>query len=176
MRKSLTTLASITAMGALLVGCAAPMQPSVMPTASPNAVGSYPPAYSGPVGVNPAYMEYGRVSNIELIQSASGAGPNPNSGTAGAVLGGIVGGVLGNQVGSGSGRAAATALGVVGGALAGSQIARRSDGSYSSPTGMVYRITVQTEGGAWRAYDVGTPGDLRVGDRVRIENNTLFRS
>ena len=38
------------------------------------------------------------------------------------------------------------------------------------------RVTVQTENGQWRSYDVAATGELRVGDRVRIENNVLFRS
>ncbi|HSV45784.1 MAG TPA: glycine zipper 2TM domain-containing protein [Ramlibacter sp.] len=142
-------------------------------------VANYPAPVAYPTtAASPAYAEYGRVAGIDVVQSASGAAPSPSSGSgvAGAVIGAVVGGALGNQIGSGSGRAAATALGAVGGAVAGNQIARRSDGTYASPTGMVYRITVQTDNGTMRAYDVGSTGDLRVGDRVRIENNTLYRS
>ena len=67
-------------------------------------------------------------------------------------------------------------LGAVGGAVAGNQIAKNRDGSYNSASGAVYRVSVQTDNGQWRSYDVSATGDLRVGDRVRIENNVLYRS
>jgi hypothetical protein len=41
--------------------------------------------------------------------------------------------------------------------------------------GAVYRITLQTDGGAWRTYDVGST-DLRVGERVRVENGQIYRA
>jgi outer membrane lipoprotein SlyB len=93
----------------------------------------------------------------------------------GAVVGGLAGAVLGNQVGSGSGRAAATVLGGVGGAAVGSQY---GGGSASAPVapGATYRITVQTDQGVVRTYEVAQPGELRVGDRVRVENNVIYRS
>jgi hypothetical protein len=37
-------------------------------------------------------------------------------------------------------------------------------------------VSVQTDTGVMRTYEVGALGDLRVGDRVRIENNVLYRS
>lgn len=64
------------------------------------------PAYPS----NPQGTEYGRVSNIEVLQ---GRAQGQTSG-GGAILGAVVGGILGNQVGKGSGRAAATAVGVLG--------------------------------------------------------------
>ena len=62
--------------------------------------------YQNNQGNAPYGTEYGRVVNIEALQSQ---GRGQTSG-AGAVLGAVVGGVLGNQVGKGGGRAAATAL------------------------------------------------------------------
>ena len=53
------------------------------------------------------------------------------------------------------------------------KIAQNRDGSYD---GNVYRISVQTDNGQWRSYDVSSTGDLRVGDRVRIDNNVLYRA
>ncbi len=91
----------------------------------------------------------------------------------GAVAGGVVGGVLGNQFGSGRGNAAATVLGVVGGALLGN-----SDRSRTTDAPRVYqsyRVSVQTDNGAYRAFDVPSPGDLRIGDRVRIDNGQISR-
>jgi outer membrane lipoprotein SlyB len=86
------------------------------------------------------------------------------------VIGAIIGGVLGNQIGSGTGRAAATVLGAGAGAVVGSNAGRTTyNASYP-----VYRVTVQTDQGQWRTYDVNATGDLRPGDRVRIENGVIY--
>ena len=113
----------------------------------------------------PYGTEYGRVVNIQALQ-----GQNNTSG-AGAVLGAVVGGVLGNQVGKGSGREAATAMGAVGGAVVGNMV----EGSNSSSQAQGYRISIQLDQGGSRAYDVSTPGDIRVGDRVRLNNGQISR-
>ena len=90
----------------------------------------------------------------------------------GTVGGAVVGGILGNQVGKGSGRAAATAVGVIGGAVAGNAIeGRNNPGDYAQG----YRISVQLDQGGYRAYDVSSPGDLRIGDRVRLYNGQISR-
>lgn len=132
------------------------------------------PYYSGaPAGgyqTAPAYpnnpaAEYGRVSNIEVLQ-----GRSQTSG-AGAVIGAVVGGVLGNQVGKGSGRAAATGVGILGGAVAGNAI----EGRNNSQEVQGYRLSVQLDQGGYRVYDVPTPGDLRIGDRVRLYNGQITR-
>ena len=109
--------------------------------------------------------EYGRVVNIQALQGQS------NTSGAGAVLGAVVGGVLGNQVGKGGGRVAATALGAVGGAVVGNMV----EGSNSSNQAQGYRVTIQLDQGGQRAYDVSTPGDLRVGDQVRLNNGQISR-
>ena len=173
MRTRLVSIASATAIAALLAACGTvdPYGPNNYPSGT-SPVSSYPSTYPAPSG---AYMEYGRVSNIELVQAPQGSTSSGNS-TAGTLIGGAVGALLGNQVGGGGGRAAATVLGAVGGAVVGNQIARNRDGSYASATGAVYRISVQTDNGQWRSYDVAATGDLRVGDRVRIDNNVLYRA
>lgn len=116
-----------------------------------------------------SYVEYGHVANIEVLRSET-AGTGTTGG--GAVAGGVIGGVVGNQFGHGSGRAAATALGIVGGALLGNTIEAQNNGprAYES-----YRISVQTDRGGYRAFDVPHPGDLRIGDRVRIDNGHISR-
>ena len=38
-----------------------------------------------------------------------------------------------------------------------------------------YRVSVQTDNGGFRAFDVPSPGDLRIGDRVRIDNGQISR-
>jgi outer membrane lipoprotein SlyB len=182
MRTRIASIATVTALAAMLAACGTvdPYGPNNYPVSSTTTY----PAGTYPAGTYPSgtystatanVVEFGRVSNIELVQAPSGATSSGNS-TAGTLIGGAVGAVLGNQIGSGSGRAAATVLGAVGGAVVGNQIAKNRDGSYNSPTGAVYRISVQTDNGQWRSYDVGATGDLRVGDRVRIENNVLYRS
>ena len=116
-----------------------------------------------------AYVEYGHVANIEVMRSETG-GTGTTGG--GAVAGGGVGGVGGNQYGHRSGRAAATARGIVGGALLGNTIEAQRNGprAYES-----YRISVQIDRGGYRAFDVQSPGDLRIGDRVRIDNGQISR-
>ena len=92
------------------------------------------------------YAEYGRIANIEVIRSET-RGAAPSGG--GAVAGGLVGGaLLGNNIESNA----------------------NAPRAYES-----YRISVQTDNGGYRAFDVPTPGDLRTGDRVRIENGQISR-
>lgn len=174
--RTITSIASITVLAATLAACGTvdPYGPNNYPVSSTTTTtttypSTYPSTYPNAVVTN-NMIEFGRVSNIELI--AANSAPRGNS-TAGTLIGGAVGAILGNQVGSGSGRAAATVLGAVGGAVVGNKIAQNRDGSYDSN---VYRISVQTDNGQWRSYDVSATGDLRVGDRVRIENNVLYRS
>jgi uncharacterized protein YcfJ len=176
MRTRIASIASVTALAAMLAACGTvdPYGPNNYPATS----SSYPNA----TVVSPApsgFVEYGRVSNIELVQTTNTmgapAGETRNS-TAGTLIGGVVGAALGSTIGGGAGRAAATVLGAVGGAVVGNKIAKDRDGRYVSETGSVYRVSVQTDNGQWRSYDVAATGDLRVGDRVRIENNVLYRS
>ena len=89
----------------------------------------------------------------------------------GAILGGVAGGVIGHQIGRGTGRDVATVAGAVGGAVAGNAIEKNRNPNISQ----VYRVTVQLDNGPARAYDVPSTGDLRIGDRVRIQNGQLFR-
>jgi len=167
--KRLMALTSTVALAAGLAACG---------TYDPYGPGNYPVSQTPPAtypGTYPnqqvGYVEYGRVTNVSLIRPASGAtGSNP----AGTVLGAVVGGVLGNQIGSGGGRAAATILGAVGGAVVGNRLSGgAAPGNYAT-TGPVYRVTVQTDQGHMRTYDVSATGDLRPGDRVRIENGVIY--
>lgn len=153
---------------ATLAACA----PMNGPMNSPAQVSGYP-STSYPVSTYPNqnsqgnYVEYGRVSNVEVLRSqgqAQGSG-------LGAVLGGVAGALVGSQIGGGTGRTAATVAGAFGGAVAGNAIEKsRSPGSSE-----MYRVSVQLDNGGTRAYDVPAFGELRVGDRVRIENNQLYR-
>lgn len=113
------------------------------------------------------YVEYGRVNNIEVFQTqqqAQGSG-------LGAVLGGVAGAVVGHQFGGGTGRDVATVAGALGGAVAGNAIEKNRNPN----VGQSYRVTVQLDKGGARAYDMPSTGELRIGDRVRVQNGQLFR-
>ena len=120
-----------------------------------------------PVVTSPVGMEYGRVVNIEYF--AGGMSSRPN--VPGAIVGAVAGALVGNQIGSGTGRAAATVLGGAAGAAVGSQV-----GNNVTATSPVYRVTVQTDTGIIRYYDVPASGDLRVGDRVRVDSGVIYRA
>jgi outer membrane lipoprotein SlyB len=129
------------------------------------------PAYQN-YPVQPAgYVEYGRITNVQLISQ----GARPANNAAGTALGAVAGGLLGNQIGHGTGRAAATILGAVGGAALGNHITGGNN-PYANTAGPVYRVSVQTDSGQLRSYDVSATGDLRPGDRVRIENGVIYLS
>jgi outer membrane lipoprotein SlyB len=140
------------------------------------ACGTTPVASTYPTTTYPtqtypvAGTEYGRITNIEYLPV--GTTTSNNSGILGAVVGGIAGGLLGNTIGGGSGRAAATVLGGVAGAAIGSNIARNQAGATTAPG---YRITMVTDQGLTRVYEVPATGDLRVGDRVRVDGGVIYR-
>ena len=168
--RTLASIATVTALAASLAACGTvdPYGPNNYPASSVSTAPTYSTTYPNAV-VTSGVMEYGRVSNIEMIPART----VPKDHTVGTIVGGVVGAALGSTIGAGTGRAAATILGAVGGAVVGNKIAQNRDGSYDSN---VYRISVQTDNGTWRSYDVAATGDLHVGDRVRIENNVLYRA
>ncbi len=146
---------------ALLAGMAAcaPMNSTPMATTYPSG-----PVYAGgSVGA----VEYGRVTNVEVIRTQEPGG----SGTAGAIIGGVAGAVIGNQIGRGTGKDLATIAGGIGGAVAGNAIGKNANTQVKD----TYRVSVQVDGGAYRTYDMGAAVDLRAGDRVRIENGQVYR-
>ncbi len=119
----------------------------------------------------PLALEFGRITSIEYVPAGAAAVGSPN--VIGAVVGGVAGAVLGRQIGSGSGRDAATVLGGVAGAAAGSQVGREQP--VTATTSPTYRISVLNDQGLMRTYEVPATGELRVGDRVRVENNVIHR-
>lgn len=112
-------------------------------------------------------VEYGRVTNVEIVRSQE----QGRTGPAGAIIGGLAGAVIGHQIGGGTGRDLATIAGGVGGAVAGNAIQKNA----GTPGRDVYRVSVQVDNGTYRAYDLGAAADFRTGDRVRIENGQLYR-
>lgn len=126
----------------------------------------YGSSYSEPRYVNSgSYVGEGRVVAIDVVR-----GPGGRTSGAGAVIGGIVGGVVGHQFGSGRGNDAATVAGAVGGAVAGNEIERRREGGDEQ-----YRVVVQTRDGREATFVQDSLNGLRVGDRVRIDGNRLYR-
>lgn len=142
------------ALAVTMVACGTPMPPA-------EEVVNYPATSPA------AYVEYGRVSSIEVIRTEQ---PAKASG-AGAVLGGVAGAVLGHQIGGGTGRDIATVAGAVGGAVVGNNVEKRN----KTDVVETYRVSVQVDNGGFRAYDIGSVANLRVGDRVRIENGQVTR-
>lgn len=115
-----------------------------------------------------ATVQYARVTNVELVSTQK-----PSSGIGvGAVVGGVVGGILGHQVGGGTGQDIATVAGVVGGALIGNAI---QNNQVPATAQQIYRVTVQQDNGVARTFDYAEQPNVRVGDRVRVENNQLYR-
>ena len=111
---------------------------------------------------------YGVVDSIDSVRSSNTSGSPIGIGT---VIGGVVGGVVGNQVGGGNGKTAATAVGVVGGAIVGHELEKnRSNANPDS-----YRIGVRLNNGRYENFTQNNIGDMRVGDRVRIDNGQVTR-
>lgn len=158
------TVTSAVVLVAGLAACAAPMSQQPVST-YPAQTQTYP--NQAPQG---NYVEYGRVNNVEVIRTQEQA----RTGGLGAVLGGVAGAVVGRQIGGGSGRDIATVAGAVGGAVAGNAIERNRNAA-NAPVNQSYRVSVQMDNGTMRAYDVPSYGELRIGDRVKVENNQLFR-
>jgi outer membrane lipoprotein SlyB len=121
-----------------------------------------------------AAVEYGRVTDVRLVSGTPVHSASSTRTGVGTVLGAVVGGLLGNQVGGGTGRAAATVLGAVGGGIAGNRIAQNTAPNTYAATNPVYQVSVQTDQGMMRTYNVSATGDLHVGDRVRIENGVIY--
>ncbi|MGE5087606.1 MAG: glycine zipper 2TM domain-containing protein [Candidatus Levyibacteriota bacterium] len=136
------------ALGALAGGCA---------TYDP----AYPVYQTTPVVTQ--RTDYGVVESIQMYQ--------PGSSTPiglGAIIGGIAGGVIGHQIGSGTGQTVATIAGAIGGAAAGHQIEK----STAAPR---YQVVVRLDSGGSVAVSEVGEGQLRVGDRVKVVDNRVYR-
>lgn len=157
----LASVAGGVAVAALVSACSTSPRVEVNVPPAPVATTTVQPMVA-PVGA-----EYGRVVNIEYFPGGVASRPN----VPGAIIGAVAGALVGNQIGSGSGRTAATVLGGAAGAAVGSQV-----GNNTTVTSPVYRVTVQTDTGIIRYYDVSASGDLRVGDRVRVDSGVIYRA
>jgi len=108
----------------------------------------------------------GKVEAIEITYIA----PDNNPVNKGTVIGGLAGGVIGHQIGSGRGKSAATVAGTIGGAVVGNEIEKRQH--QATPR---YRITVRLDSGSTLIVEEARDLNLRVGDRVRIEDGHIYR-
>jgi outer membrane lipoprotein SlyB len=116
------------------------------------------------------YSGYGVVQSMELVQQGSNGNTGSNVGI-GTVAGAVAGGLLGSRIGGGTGQLAATAAGVAGGAYAG----HAYDNRQRQQTADVYRYNIRMDNGSYQSVTQDAGADLRVGDRVRIENNLVQR-
>ena len=109
-------------------------------------------------------IDLGTVEAIEIFRSSDSRPVN-----VGTALGGLAGGVIGHQIGSGRRNTAATIAGAVGGAVVGTEIEKKQ------VQGSRYRITVRLDSGSKLIVEDERDVNLRVGDRVRFENDRLHR-
>jgi outer membrane lipoprotein SlyB len=126
-----------------------------------------PGASTYPQNTN-VYTQYGVVQSIELVQqnvaSNSGIG-------AGTVAGAVVGGILGHQIGGGTGNTAATVLGAAGGAYVGNQMEKNQGAQQVN----AYKLNIRLNNGTYQAITQSSADDIRVGDRVQIDNGVARR-
>ncbi len=145
---------------ALLGGCA-----STNPYSDTRSNNPYP---DNRTGNSPRYISaYGVIDSINSVRTDG----NGNPIGIGTVIGGVVGGVLGNQVGGGTGRTVATVAGAVGGAVVGHELEKNRNNANST----AYRIGVRLDNGGYETFTQDNIGDMRVGDRVRIDNGRVTR-
>ena len=166
--KSITTFKSVTALAALLALGACGNMP---PPANSGYSSSYPQSSNYPQSTDPGgvYSGYGVVQSIELVR-IDNAGIGGSGIGAGTIAGAVVGGILGHQIGGGSGNTAATVLGAAGGAYAGNQMEKRNQ-----QTSDGYRLNVRMQNGSYQVITQTTSDEIRVGDRVLIENGVARR-
>jgi outer membrane lipoprotein SlyB len=150
-------LAGVLALGA----CATPSRPPANTNNSGNT-------YQSVDQPRATYSGYGVIQSIETVQQDyQGVGGTGYG--LGTLAGAVIGGAAGNQVGHGDGRKVATVAGAAGGAYVGHQLEKRNQPAD------VYVFTVRMEGGSHQTITLESTGDMRVGDRVRIDNGSMRR-
>jgi len=113
----------------------------------------------------PVRTDDGKIEAIEIYRA-----PDNKPVNGGTVIGGLAGGVIGHQIGSGRGNTAATIAGAIGGAVVGNEIEKKQEQGTQR-----YRITVRLDSGSSLIVEDTRDLNLRVGDRVRIENGHIIR-
>lgn len=172
--KSASRTILLAAAALAIAGCeTAPTQNAGYPN-YPNA--SYPngsyPNNSYPNASYPDYRtyNYGYVESVEVVAGET----RPSGPGIGAIGGAIAGGILGNQVGHGTGKAAATVGGAIAGGVIGNQVEQHVRGPAQAPT--QYRFRVRMDDGSYQTYTQDQHDNIRVGDRVRVENGRVWAS
>ena len=77
--------------------------------------------------------------------------------------------MIGHQIGSGRGNTAATIAGAIGGAVVGNEIEKKQEQATR------YRITLRLDSGSSLIVEDTLDPNLRVGDRVRIDDGHIYR-
>lgn len=110
-------------------------------------------------GATTQNAEFGVIKSINpTTESSSGV-------NVGTVVGGVLGGLAGHQLGSGRGNTVTTVAGAVGGAVIGTDVDNRSKSQ-------MYKIGVRLQDGQFVTVNQkGSVADLRVGQRVQIDND-----
>jgi outer membrane lipoprotein SlyB len=112
----------------------------------------------------PVRTDEGQVEAIEIYRA-----PDNKPVNGGTLIGGIAGGVIGHQIGSGRGNTAATIAGTIAGAVVGNEIEIKQGQATR------YRTTVRLDSGSSLIVEDKRELNLRVGDRVRIEDGHIHR-
>jgi outer membrane lipoprotein SlyB len=115
------------------------------------------------------YSRYGVVQSVEQVRQESPGNGGSTIGL-GTLAGAVVGGIVGNQVGSGRGNTAATVIGAAGGAYVGHELENRPQ-----PQVNAHRLNIRMEDGSHQSLPQSPEADIRVGDRVQIENGVARR-
>lgn len=116
-----------------------------------------------------SHSRYGIVQSVELVRQGGAANGGSTIGL-GTLAGAVVGGIVGNQVGSGRGNTAATVIGAAGGAYVGHEMENRPQ-----PQINAHRLDIRMEDGSHQSLTQSPEGDIRVGDRVQIDNGVARR-
>ncbi len=140
------------------------------PASNTGTGGAYPQSTNSGSGNPGAYAGYGVVQSIELVQHQANTGIAGTGIGVGAIAGAVVGGIVGNQVGGGTGNTVATVIGAAGGAYAGNEIEKRNQKSTNA-----YKLSVRMNDGSSQTLTQSENPDVRVGDRVRIDNGVARR-
>jgi outer membrane lipoprotein SlyB len=127
-----------------------------------------PTSSSQPTSSAGTQSRSGVVQSIDRVQQGN-SGIGGTGVGIGAVAGAVIGGVLGNQVGGGTGKTVATVAGAAGGAYAGHELEKRQQ----TPDG--YKFTIRMDDGSYRTLMQDTNPDIRVGDRVWVDNGVVRR-
>ena len=135
-----------------------------MTIAPGEATAAYVGAFVDGSRAHQACANCGVVESVNVVESRS-----DTSNAIGTIAGGLLGGVLGNQVGGGTGKDLATIAGAVGGAFAGNRVENNMAGPKQ------YQVTVRLDNATVQTFTYAVDPAVKVGTRVKVENNLLVR-